>query len=62
MIDGVNILRSQLLSIKKSNNDVQHNCEQNRKQTGSHDRKVKQAIASLDADIAGQPANGNSKS
>jgi hypothetical protein len=50
----------QTLSIEKSDKDVQNNRQQNRKQTGSHDGKVKRATASFDANVAGQPSKGDS--
>jgi hypothetical protein len=50
-----------MLSIEESDNDVQNNRQQNRKHTGSYNRKVKQTIASLDANIARQSSNGDPK-
>jgi hypothetical protein len=52
---------NQTSSIEESDNDVQNNGQQNRKQTGGHDGKVKKAIASLNANIARQAAKGNSQ-
>jgi hypothetical protein len=49
------------LSIEEPDNDVQDNSKQYRKQAGGHNGKVKKAAASLDADVTGQPANGESQ-
>jgi hypothetical protein len=52
---------SSTLSIEKSDNDIQNNGQQYRKQARGHNGKVKQAAASLDADITGQSSKGDSQ-
>src|SRR5215213_3847999 len=51
-----------MLSIEESDNDVQNNGQQNRKHTRSDNGKVKQATASLDADIPRQSPKRNPQS
>jgi len=54
-------LQNPISPIQKSDNDIQNDGQQDRKQTGSHDGKVKESVASLNSNIAGQSPEGNSQ-
>jgi hypothetical protein len=58
---NVTMVKVQTLSIEESDNNVQNNRQHNGKHTRSHNRKVKEAVPSFDADIAGQSSQGNPK-